>query len=63
MEVLSTIRRQQTFETEKKNFETPRVGISFSVVFFFYQNHRATRRYEYVGAEKKMQIFGCTDHS
>ena len=36
--------------------------MSFSVVFFFYQTHRATRRYGYLGAEKILQIFGCTDH-
>ena len=46
---------------QKKN-ETLRVGMSFSVVFFTHQTHRATRRYGYLSAEKIMQIFGCTDH-
>ena len=36
--------------------------MSSSVVFFFYQTHRATRRYGYLSAEKIMQIFVCTDY-
>ena len=36
--------------------------MSFEVVFFFYQTHRATRRYGYLGDEKIVCIFGCTEY-
>ena len=46
--------------------ETLRVGVSFSVsgVFLFSEHTlRPGGRYGYLGAEKMMEIFGCTDHT
>ena len=65
MELLRLIDNKEATNNRNKNkksFETLRVGMSFSVVFFTHQAHRATRRYGYLSAENIMQIFGSTDH-
>ena len=56
---LSTTKRRRTCETKNiyQVFGTLCVVMSFSVVFFVYQTHRATRTYGYLGAEKMNEHF------
>ena len=50
----------KNIRNKQKNCDTLPDGMSFAVAFLFYQTH-CDRIYGYLGAEKIMEIFGCTD--